>query len=422
MAAHHGARCAPTARAGEWGDDRADGRPQHVRAGIEALVDLVNNAGFDPIVYQDLDAAARAVLDDNDPAPLLRLFALSYAYDDLDASLPDFSDDLYVAVSCTDYPQLFSMHARPAVRARQLARALARRSAGTFAPFTAAEWTLMDYTIETYNACLDWPSPVHSDAPIVIHPPLVPPTLPVLILSGSLDSLTPTAGARLVRRQLGPSARVIVLPNLTHVTAEGDIFDCGSAIFRQFVADPGDLAHLNTSCARTIPEIHTVAAYPRTLSDVIPATARRGNTARTSALQAAAVAVAAVGDEIARKSYLVHDTDQGLRGGTIRFTPGHGEGTTITLQGVRWVDDATIDGTALRSAGNDRVVAHLTVRGPGNLVVSLAARWAPYQKLGQAFVSGHAGRARLLRYCRRPELGSRPATNASDREEPRNRP
>ena len=48
----------------------------------QTLVNLVNNAGFDPVVYRDLDAAARALLRRDDAAPLLRLAALSLGYDD----------------------------------------------------------------------------------------------------------------------------------------------------------------------------------------------------------------------------------------------------------------------------------------------------------------------------------------------------
>ena len=52
------------------------------------LANLVNNAGFDPVVYQDLDAAARALLRHGDAAPLLRLAALSLGFDDTTRRCP----------------------------------------------------------------------------------------------------------------------------------------------------------------------------------------------------------------------------------------------------------------------------------------------------------------------------------------------
>ncbi len=94
------------------------------------LANLVNNAGFDPVVYQDLDAAARALLLRDDAAPLLRLAALSLGFDDTNETLPGFSDGLYFAVSCTDYVQLFHRSAPPAARQRQY-RAALRREPGT---------------------------------------------------------------------------------------------------------------------------------------------------------------------------------------------------------------------------------------------------------------------------------------------------
>src|SRR5258708_40176265 len=40
---------------------------------VLTLVNLVNNAGFDPVVYRGLDAAGRALVARHDAAPLLRL-------------------------------------------------------------------------------------------------------------------------------------------------------------------------------------------------------------------------------------------------------------------------------------------------------------------------------------------------------------
>ncbi len=138
------------------------------------LVNLVNNAGFDPVVYRDLDAAARALLHHDDPAPLLRIAALSLGFDDTNDPLPGFSDGLYYAVACTDYVQLFSRTAPPATRARQYQAALWREPPRTFAPFSVRQWTSLDQYTEAYSACLDWPSPGCAP-PITRRPPLVPP-------------------------------------------------------------------------------------------------------------------------------------------------------------------------------------------------------------------------------------------------------
>ena len=324
----------------------ASGTPGRLTVTPLTLVNLVNNAGFDPVVYQDLDAAARALLQRDDAAPLLRLAALSLGFDDTNESLPGFSDGLYFAVSCTDYVQLFDRSAPPSVRHRQYRAALRREPAGTFAPFSLAQWTSMDQYTEAYSACLDWPAPVHHNRPITRRPPLVPARLPVLILSGSLDSLTPRLdGATLVARQMGRSARLVTLANLTHVTEQDGDSGCAMSIYQRFVSDPGGLPDENTSCAGRVSPIHTVGSYPRRLADAVPASPRPGNQAGRQALRAATVALASVGDEVSRWPLLSGNRDLGLRGGRVAFSGG--TDLKITLRGVRWVRGAVIDGTAV---------------------------------------------------------------------------
>ncbi len=150
------------------------GRRGTLTVTVLTLVNLINNAGFDPVVYRDLDAAGRALLYDHDAAPLLRIAALSLGFDDTNYSLPEYSDGLYFAVGCTDYVQLFSRTAPPAVRARQYRAALRREPRDTFAPFSLAQWTSLDQYTEAYSACLRWPSPARLFPPIVRKPPLVP--------------------------------------------------------------------------------------------------------------------------------------------------------------------------------------------------------------------------------------------------------
>jgi pimeloyl-ACP methyl ester carboxylesterase len=367
------------------------------------LVNLVNNAGFDPIVYQDLDAAGRALLQRGDPAPLLRLAALSIGFDDTNFPLPEFSDGLYFAVSCSDYVQLFSRTAPPAVRLRQYDAALRREPPSTFAPFTVAQWTSMDQYTEAYSACLDWPTPVHLVAPITRQPPLVPASVPVLILSGTFDSLTPWLdGASLVARQMGKSARLVRVANLTHVTLQDANDACPASIYQRFVADPGNLRGENVSCAAGVAPIHTVGAYPVLLADAVPAQAAAGNKASRTARQAAAIAVAAVGDEISRSPDLLSGADLGLRGGTVTISAAGNE-LTISLTAVRWVTNATIDGTAIwnQSAGvvTARLVVHLAKGAP----VHLVARWQPFGQPGMyAVITGSQGKDVLRARCPAP--------------------
>ena len=379
-----------------------DGTRGRLTVTTETLVNLVNNAGFDPLVYRDMDAAARALLQARDPAPLLRLAALSLGYDDTNYPLPEFSDGLYFAVGCTDYVQLFSRTATPAARLRQYGEALRREPARTFAPFTLAQWTSMDQYTEAYSACLDWPVPVHLIPPVTRRPPLVPRRVPVLILSGDLDSLTPRLhGAALVARQMGPSARLVVLANLTHVTLQDANDACPASVYQRFVLDPAGLAREDVACARRVTPVHSVGSYPVRLAGAVPATPQPGNTAGRPALQAVSVALASAGDEVSRYQDLSGGTDLGLRGGRVAFAGG--QLVKITFRAVRWVTDATVSGHAWWDQATGQVTARLTVQPRRGAVVRLTARWLAFgSPARRAVITGTQGARRLLAIAAAP--------------------
>ena len=359
---------------------------------VRTLVNLVNNAGFDPVVYRDLLAAARALLRDRDPAPLLRTAALSLGFDDTNYPVPEFSDGLYFAVSCTDYVQLFRRTAPAAVRRRQYAAALRREPRGTFAPFTVAQWTSMDQYTEAYSACLDWPKPARLTPPVTRRPPLVPASLPVLVMSGDLDSLTPLLhGASLVRRQMGRSARLVVFRNLTHVMLQDANDSCPASVFQRFVA--GLVVH--ASCAARVTPVHAVGSYPALLRDAVPAKPQPGNKAGRQALRAVTVALAAAGDEVSRWGELDGRRDRGLRGGTVTFTA-DGRAVLVRLRGVRWVRDARVTGSAGWNQRTGQASAALVVRPAHGRPVHVDATWDVFAAPGQpATVTGYQGSARL---------------------------
>jgi pimeloyl-ACP methyl ester carboxylesterase len=133
-----------------------NGVVEPVTMNVVGLVDLTNDGAGDPDIYRDLDASARALLTTGDPDPLLRLYAERTAFQENYFNVPSsvYSGELYQAVSCLDYPQLFDMHAGPATRSAQLAQAIAVLPASTFAPFTTEEWLAQDQNTEAYTSCL----------------------------------------------------------------------------------------------------------------------------------------------------------------------------------------------------------------------------------------------------------------------------
>jgi pimeloyl-ACP methyl ester carboxylesterase len=360
--------------------------PSTWRVDVGVLVALVNNAGSDAGVYRELDAAARAVLRHKDNAPLLRLAAKSlYTADG--GPVREWSAGQYTAVYCTDYPEAFDMRAPPAVRRAQHQAAVDALPGNIFAPFTVEEWTTSP--VAEFDDCVNWPSPVHNDPPITSVPPLVPPTLPVLVLSGGLDTLTPWTDGAVVARELGPSARWVKVENTIHVTALADPYGCASGLVRQFVRHPEGLQAMDTSCASRIPEVRAVGDFPRRLSAATPATPGKGNRAGAAGLKLAAVGAAAVGDAIAQWWYLPGSRGHGLRGGW--FTTEGDQSVRLDLHKLRFVADTTVDGHAAWNTASGRVIARVEVKGPGGVTATLRMRWDDLARHPRATVTGRTG-------------------------------
>lgn len=354
------------------------GGDEEVHMEVVGLVNLVNDAAGDAQIYRELPAAARALLDAGDPAPLARLYAQRLAVDEAYSTSPvrEYSEGLYLAVSCLDYPQLFSMGAAPAQRALELRAAEQALPPESFAPFTTAEWLAQDQNTEAYTACLDWPAPVLAEAPVQGSAPLLPATLPVLVLGAELDTWTPPAGVPAVLAQLGARTRFVEVANATHVVGEGDT-ECGSQLVREFVEDPSALAQLDTSCAGRQPPIHAVGVYPATLAEEPELAAASGSQSPAAGRRLAAAAVQTAGDAIARYAATEARVDTGLEGGSA--TASHGGGL-LTLLRDRLIAGVPVSGTvALQPAPvgqeGSEVQASLTARA-GRALVRITASWS----------------------------------------------
>ena len=375
----------------------ADGSSVAATVDPRALVDMVQDAASDPVILRELDASVRAALA-GDAAPLLRLAAQSKTFDH-GASSPDyFSDGLYMAVSCSDYPQLFSLAATPAQRRSQRATAIANPPPGDpFAPFAVPEWLSMSAYSEPYSACLDWPAPRRSVPPAV--PPSkrsqrLPASVPMLVIGGDLDSLTPLSDAGELAPKLARKVRVVGLRNTVHVTSEGDTFlsegaACARHILRRFLRAPQRLASLDVRCAATIPAIHTPGVYPLDLAGAIPARVVAGPDPGDVARRAVTVAAGALADATIRRYYSGADRGPGLRGGT--FTARGDEVVRLALRGVRFVRDATVDGTGSWDPSTGGVFGTVTVAAGNGTRVRVEVEWTQRSRVARA----RAGASRL---------------------------
>ncbi|MCI0687361.1 MAG: alpha/beta hydrolase [Sporichthyaceae bacterium] len=356
-----------------------------VTVDIGALVTLVNAAGGDPIVYRELDAAARALLEHDDAVPLLRLASVAAGFGG-DEDISHFSTSLYSAVVCSDYPQLFDPRAGRGTRERQLDDAIAARAERTFAPFTVDEW--FSYSGESYVDCLHWPAPDNDDLPLPDRQSLAAAGVPTLVLSGDLDTITPAVDGRRVAAQLGRSARWVRVHNAVHGTALWDIHDCAGRLVREFVRQPAGLPTMDTSCASRLPEIRAVASFPPRLADAEPSTAAAGGTTDRTALQLAAVAAATVGDAIEQYWYVL-DEEVGLRGGRVEITDS--EVVRFRFRQTRFVSDARMDGTATWDPVDGAVSAEVTITGPDRIAGRFEISWSHHQPHAVATVVGTVG-------------------------------
>jgi pimeloyl-ACP methyl ester carboxylesterase len=331
----------------------ANGIQRKTTVDVSMLFLLIDDLGESPSTYRDLDAAARAWFDSNDAVPLLRL-AAEYNTAFPSDSPRDFSEGLYQDVVCEEYPLFYSLTASPAQRRRQYDRAIqaARENRpDLFAPFTIDEALASNANATPLATCLDWPEPLpqypQGDA-LPAHP--VFPTVPTLVLSGDLDSVTSVIDANQAARQF-PDVVHLVIPNLTHVTAwyfsdvgilpdGGDTTNCVQAIVRRFVVElaPGD-----TSCIPKVRPIRTVPRFAKFVSELDPVQALRGNEGNAQDLRLAAAALETVGDAFTR-FLLTFGTGGGLRGGKFSYVL-QPFGYAFKFEHTQWTEDLAITGT-----------------------------------------------------------------------------
>jgi pimeloyl-ACP methyl ester carboxylesterase len=358
-----------------------------VHVNLTTLVNLVNDAGYDYQPYRDLGAAARALLQHGDKAPLLRLWAQDIGWDDSDyvAAATTYSDADYYAVACTDYPQLFNMQSNRAQRVRQLATSEAAIPARTFAPFSIKRWMAMQPYTEAYDACLDWPAPTHKALPPVPSGPMDRTHVPVLILNGGLDLLTPAAGGAHIAAQIGSAARAIVVPNTVHLVALDNPHPCGARLVRRFIADPGTLHSMRVGCIHSVPAIDAIGSYPRIVDKAQPGTGHASLQVR----RLASVATAAVGDAAIRFDFVDGRRDKGLRGGRIHYTRSH-KRWVAHLHGVRWTADSTVNGAVRFPENGLSGVAHVTI-STKHQHVRCVIRWSAtrHKRLATVHLAGH---------------------------------
>ena len=354
-----------------------EGKLRDVTANPSSLAYLMFSNATSLVVYRELDAAARALLERQDRLPLLRLLAENQSFGESggnDVALSYYSAAIYLSASCADYPQIYDMKTSVADRAAQLQRALAekqREEPGVYAPFTVAEFYAVPLDVSVLGMCLNWPqAPAKSDPGHPIAPGTAYPNLPTLVLSGDFDPLTPWPQGQAAAK-LFPNAQFVVVENTTHVAALSDEDNCASEIVRNFIQrlDPGD-----TSCAKKVAEVHPVPNFARRAAELAPVTAGSGNAGTVEDLRVAAASAQTLGDVLARWWVNTGGRGVGLRGGAFVYKTS-GSHSLYKFKKLRWTED----------------VAHLKIKTSRGERGELTLSWNSRTADAEAQITGKLG-------------------------------
>ena len=360
----------------------ADGVMRDVFLDALMLSYLTGVATYGVPVYRELDAAARAYLDDGDPIPLLRIAAEENYYGDAGA-VEEFSEGLYIAAICNDYPQLWDIMAPLADRPAQFESAVLELSAtqpDAFDPYTIEQWLASPWT--EFESCMGWPAPSNWVPPYPANH--VYPDTPILVLVGDLDSITSPEGAEKAANFF-PNSTFVEVANVAHVTALVDYSRCASDLVVQFVQTGGDAG--DVSCAAGYNEIRVVEHFPTNLEEVeVPAGVVAG--IRGQAVVAAANTVA---DMMTRWYSMFGEDGVGLRGGTFHTTGLTNVG--FKMSKLKWVDDLGVSGTVRWDRATGAIVGEVTMVGA--ITGTLTITWNDWHPLAQAHAVGVVGGERV---------------------------
>ncbi len=346
----------------------ADGARHRVRVDGSALGQMVGDGSFYYTIYRDLLAALRSY-GQGDRGPLLRVAAEDLPFTG-GGAITSYSEGAYAAVACHDYPTLWDVSAPVPERRRQYRAARAALDPSTYAPFPNDVWLRSLYIAQYVTGCIGWPAPRYPDPPV--PPGADYPDMPVLVLDGDMDVITPLGDSATAAR-LFPNSTFVIVRNVGHVTALADYPGCAAGMVRRFIRtlSPGD-----TSCAERVPEIHVVPKFPRRTRGA-PAATPAGPADRSTprARRAAWGAAWATGDAVARWWLMSGFDGHGLRGGRFKTSGdylAYGP-VRFRLRRARFVPDLPVSGIVTWNRRAGFVSARLRLRGAAR--GHLTMRW-----------------------------------------------
>jgi pimeloyl-ACP methyl ester carboxylesterase len=369
-----------------------DGRTLAFTAGATQLAILMFGSAPAYASVRETDAAARAFVA-GDRLPLLRLMAETQAgVDSRDPthSVRAFSAALAAAVSCGDPPQIYDMTLPLPERAAARDAAIARRRSeapDTYAPFTIDEYRRMPLDYAFIDQCVQWPARTAAWPSATLVPDGPYPEVPVLVVSGDLDNMTPVADGAAAAARF-PAAHHVVITNGFHVNAlTHSRSECGALLVRRFL---DTLSTEDDSCAAEVAPVRLVPRFARESAELPAAQALPGNQADEALLRVVTAALQTCGDVIARARDNGAGAGVGLRGGTVTVMA-LGAGYHLQLHRVRWTSDVEVSGDITWPGRTGEVQAQLDVVAPGAAHGKLELQWSEGVVQSRASVRGSLG-------------------------------
>ncbi len=314
------------------------GKVHHTEASQADLLYLMTEIfSLDAASRARLPAAVRSSLA-GDPYPLGRLFAPSPAGS---ISNAEESNTLYLATRCTEESFPWSPADSTGVRKDKLSSTLAGIAASTFNPFNSG--TML--SLSDINYCLYWPAPTQAVDPTVTAPL---PNIPVLILGGQEDDITPTANSENVAA-LFPQAKRVSVPFTGH-SVTTNVWPNASTCVASALAGFFGGGSVATSCANVAPFFRPVKVDPVSLAKVAPVKLKgiRGQTVG---------AVLGTLSDVTMTELSASGPTAGLRGGYFQGSPAN-----LRLRKIVYVPGVVVSGKLNLLSG----LAKLTVSGKGS--------------------------------------------------------
>jgi pimeloyl-ACP methyl ester carboxylesterase len=176
----------------------------------------------DPFVF----AMAADALDEGDSQPLLDIVEGAREDRWMPAEPDRNSAGDNAAAFCNDQDFVWDRSDPIALRGQKYNRALKSLDPQLFAPFTAAAWT----SVYASDFCRYWPAPDRFTP--AVEPGATATGMPVLILSGDMDSVVPTRTSRELLR-IFPEATFFNVSDGYHAVAASS--SCGQEAMEEFI-------------------------------------------------------------------------------------------------------------------------------------------------------------------------------------------